>query len=41
VVGKIIGESDALIIGATIDSIKNGEQPGQQITGDTQQRPDA
>jgi cytochrome c biogenesis protein CcmG, thiol:disulfide interchange protein DsbE len=41
VVGKVIGESDALIIGATIDSIKNGEQPGQQITGDTQQRPDA
>jgi cytochrome c biogenesis protein CcmG/thiol:disulfide interchange protein DsbE len=41
VVGKIIGESDALIIGATIDSIKNGGQPGQQITGDTQQRPDA
>jgi cytochrome c biogenesis protein CcmG/thiol:disulfide interchange protein DsbE len=40
VVGKIIGESDALILGATIDSIKNGEQPGQQITGDTQQRPE-
>lgn len=41
VVGKIIGEADALILGATIDSIRNGEQPGQQITGDTQQRPDA
>lgn len=41
VVGKIIGESDALVIGATIDSIKRGEEPGQQITGDTQQRPDA
>jgi cytochrome c biogenesis protein CcmG/thiol:disulfide interchange protein DsbE len=41
VVGKIIGESDALVLGATIDSIKSGEQPGQQITGDTQQRPDA
>jgi len=40
VVGKIIGEADALILGATIDSIRNGEQPGQQITGDTQQRPD-
>ena len=36
VVGKIIGESDALVIGATIDSIKRGEEPGQQITGDTQ-----
>jgi cytochrome c biogenesis protein CcmG/thiol:disulfide interchange protein DsbE len=41
VVGKIIGEADALILGATIDSIRKGEQPGQQITGDTQQRPDA
>jgi cytochrome c biogenesis protein CcmG/thiol:disulfide interchange protein DsbE len=40
VVGKIIGESDALIIGATIDTIKNGEAPGQQVTGDTQQRPE-
>lgn len=41
VVGKIIGEADALILGATIDAIKRGERPGQQITGDTQQRPDA
>jgi cytochrome c biogenesis protein CcmG/thiol:disulfide interchange protein DsbE len=40
VVGKIIGESDALVLGATIDSIMSGKQPGQQITGDTQQRPD-
>lgn len=41
VVGKIIGEANALILGATIDAIRNGEQPGQQITGDTQQMPDA
>ncbi len=41
VVGKIIGESDALVLGATIDAIRNGEQPGQQITGDTQQRPES
>ena len=41
VVGKIIGEADALVLGATIDSIRSGEQPGQQITGDTQQRPDS
>ncbi|MGH8949549.1 MAG: TlpA family protein disulfide reductase, partial [Acidimicrobiia bacterium] len=41
VVGKIIGEANALILGATIDSIRNGERPGQQITGDTQQRPGA
>jgi cytochrome c biogenesis protein CcmG/thiol:disulfide interchange protein DsbE len=39
-VGKIIGEADALILGATIDAIKRGEQPGQQVTGDTQQGPD-
>jgi cytochrome c biogenesis protein CcmG/thiol:disulfide interchange protein DsbE len=40
VVGKIIGESDALTLGATIDAIKRGEQPGQSVTGDTQQAPD-
>jgi cytochrome c biogenesis protein CcmG/thiol:disulfide interchange protein DsbE len=40
VVGKIIGESDALILGATIDAIMRGETPGQSVTGDTQQRPD-
>ncbi len=40
VVGKIIGESDALVLGATIDAIKRGETPGQSVTGDTQQRPD-
>ena len=41
VVGKVIGEADALILGATIDAIKAGERPGQQITGDTQQQPDS
>jgi cytochrome c biogenesis protein CcmG/thiol:disulfide interchange protein DsbE len=41
VVGKIIGESDALILGATIDAIRRGEQPGQQVTGDTRQAPGA
>jgi cytochrome c biogenesis protein CcmG/thiol:disulfide interchange protein DsbE len=40
VVGKIIGEADALILGGTIDAIRAGEQPGQQITGDTRQRPE-
>jgi len=39
VVGKIIGEADAFIIGATIDAIKRGEAPGQTITGNTQQQP--
>lgn len=41
VVGKIIGEADAFILGATLDTILRGETPGQTITGDTQQRPDA
>lgn len=40
VVGKIIGEANALILGATIDAIIAGERPGQQITGDTRQQPD-
>jgi len=40
VVGKIIGESDALTLGATIDAIRRGETPGQSVTGDTRQSPD-
>ena len=40
VVGKIIGEADALILGATIDAIQRGEQPGQQVTGNTRQTPE-
>jgi cytochrome c biogenesis protein CcmG, thiol:disulfide interchange protein DsbE len=40
VVGKIIGEADALTLGATIDAIKRGESPGQNVTGDTRQQPD-
>lgn len=40
VVGKIIGESDAFTLGATIDAIKQGESPGQSVTGNTQQSPD-
>lgn len=40
VVGKIIGEADAVILGRTLDTILAGETPGQQITGDTQQQPD-
>lgn len=40
VVGKIIGEADAFILGATLDTILRGGTPGQTITGDTQQRPE-
>jgi len=40
VVGKIIGESDAFTLGATIDAIERGESPGQSVTGNTQQSPD-
>lgn len=40
VVGKIIGEADALSLGATLDTILAGGTPGQTITGDTRQRPD-
>ncbi len=41
VVGKIIGETDAVRLGATIDAMKRGETPGQLITGDTQSQPDS
>jgi cytochrome c biogenesis protein CcmG/thiol:disulfide interchange protein DsbE len=40
VVGKIIGESDALTLGATIDAIKAGETPGQNVLGDTRSSPE-
>ena len=40
VVGKIIGESSARTLGSAIDAIKRGEEPGQSVTGNTQQRPD-
>ncbi len=40
VVGKIIGEADAFILGATLDTILAGNVPGQQVTGDTQQQPE-
>ena len=41
VVAKIIGETNALTLGATIDAIMRGERPGQSVTGDTRQRPDS
>lgn len=39
VVGKLVGESNAFVLGATIDAILAGEQPGQTVTGDTMQKP--
>jgi cytochrome c biogenesis protein CcmG/thiol:disulfide interchange protein DsbE len=39
VVGKIQGESNALLLGQTIDAIRRGENPGQQVTGEVQSAP--
>jgi cytochrome c biogenesis protein CcmG/thiol:disulfide interchange protein DsbE len=39
VVGKIIGESNALVLGNAIDAIKRGERPGQQVVGETETAP--
>ena len=39
VVGKIQGESDALLLGRTIDRILAGERPGSQVVGDVQTGP--
>lgn len=40
VVGKIQGESSALLLGQTIDAIRRGEDPGQQVVGDVQSAPE-
>jgi cytochrome c biogenesis protein CcmG, thiol:disulfide interchange protein DsbE len=40
VVGKIQGEANALLLGQTIDAIRRGEDPGQQVVGDVQSSPD-
>jgi cytochrome c biogenesis protein CcmG, thiol:disulfide interchange protein DsbE len=40
VVGKIQGESNALLLGQTIDAIRRGEDPGQQVVGDVQSGPE-
>lgn len=37
--GKIQGTSNALLLGETIDLIRSGEDPGQQVVGDVQQAP--
>ena len=40
IVGKIQGESNALLLGETIDRITAGEEVGQQVTGDVQSSPE-
>ena len=40
VVGKISGESDALLLGATIDQILQGGRPGEHTAGTVQSQPD-
>lgn len=39
VVGRIIGPTDALTLGSTIDAIRRGEDPGQQVLGNTRSAP--
>lgn len=39
VVGRIIGPTDALTLGSTIDAIRRGERPGQQVLGNTRSAP--
>jgi len=41
VVGKIQGESNALLLGQTIDAIRRGEDPGEQVVGDIQSSPES
>lgn len=39
VVGRIIGPTDALTLGSAIDAIRRGEDPGQQVLGNTRSAP--
>jgi cytochrome c biogenesis protein CcmG/thiol:disulfide interchange protein DsbE len=39
VVGRIIGPTDALTLGSSIDAIRRGEDPGQQVLGNTRSAP--
>lgn len=38
--GKIQGETNALLLGKTIDALRRGESVGSQVVGDVQARPD-
>lgn len=39
VVGRIIGPTDAFTLGSAIDAIRRGEDPGQQVLGNTRSAP--
>ncbi len=39
VVGRIIGPTDALTLGRTIDAIRRGEDPGERVLGNTRSAP--
>lgn len=39
VVGRIIGPTDALTLGSAIDAIRRGDDPGQQVLGNTRSAP--
>ncbi|MGH8873918.1 MAG: TlpA family protein disulfide reductase [Acidimicrobiia bacterium] len=39
VVGRIQGESNALLLGQAIEAIRRGERPGQQVVGEVQSGP--
>ncbi len=39
VVGKIQGESNAALLGETLDRIRRGEDPGSRVVGDVQSAP--
>lgn len=39
VVGRIIGPTDALTLGTAIDAIRRGDDPGQQVLGNTRSAP--
>lgn len=39
VVGRIIGPTDSLTLGSAIDAIRRGEDPGEQVLGNTRSAP--
>ena len=39
VVGRVIGPTDSLTLGSAIDAIRRGEDPGEQVLGNTRSAP--